>query len=194
MKCEFIAGAANLEQIPPSALPEVAFIGRSNVGKSSLINAIVNERIARTSSNPGCTQQINFFILHPHNIVLVDLPGYGYAKASKKEVAGWNKMMISYLKQRASLKRAYLLIDSRHDIKESDWQMMKILDETAVSYQIVLTKIDKTSKNQVETLINAVQLSSLKHTALHPNIIITSTVDKTGIDQMREELLQFKGD
>ena len=132
-ECRFVAGAATTERIPPATLPEVAFIGRSNVGKSSLINALVNRKdLARTSKTPGRTQQLNFFNLG-EQLMLVDLPGYGYAKASKAAISEWNLLIGHYLRSRAALKRVCVLVDSRHGLKDSDRLMMKMLDEHAVS-------------------------------------------------------------
>lgn len=141
--CEFIIGVANLEQLPPTDLPEIAFAGRSNVGKSSLVNALTGRKtLARTSNTPGRTQQINLFSLD-ERLMLADLPGYGFAKAPKKEVERWIDNMTGYLAGRQPLRRCCLLIDARHGLKVSDRDVMALLDKTAVSYQIILTKCDK---------------------------------------------------
>src|SRR5438046_810925 len=141
--CRFIAGAAEADACPPETLPEIAFLGRSNVGKSSLVNALTGRRmLARTSNTPGRTRQINFFALD-NRLMLVDLPGYGYAAASKSAVAAWTRLVQHYLRGRASLRRVCLLIDSRHGIKEPDRPVMQLCDTSGLSYQVVLTKIDK---------------------------------------------------
>lgn len=184
----FVAGVASMEQFPEMHLPEVAFIGRSNVGKSSLLNALTNNnRLARTSSTPGHTRQLNFFnasdVLH-----LVDVPGYGYAKAGKKEVKGWQHLLFDYLRGRKQLARAFVLIDARHGVKEADLDMLKRLDDAAVSYQFVLTKADKAEDLagvQARTLAVAA-----KHPAAHPGILTTSAEQKTGIEELRLAILE----
>jgi len=139
-ECAFAAGAARLDQLPPEGLPEVAFAGRSNVGKSSLVNALTNRKtLARTSNTPGRTQQINLFDLGGR-LALADLPGYGYAKVSKAKAAAWGRFITDYLRGRASLRRCLVLVDSRHGLKPTDRQVMDLMDESAVNYQIVLTK------------------------------------------------------
>lgn len=184
--CDFVLGAAALSQIPDGKLPEVAFIGRSNVGKSSLINALVQRKgLARTSNTPGRTQQLNFFNLGGR-LMIADLPGYGYAKASKSDVAEWNQLIRDYLRGRAPLRRVCLLIDSRHGLKDSDIEMMKMLDVAAVPYQLILTKSDKKQTLNVEQAgIDAVRSN---HPALHPEVLITSSEKRIGIEQLREAL------
>ena len=141
-KAEFVLGVANLEQLPCTDMPEVAFAGRSNVGKSSIINAVCSQKgLAKTSNTPGRTQQLNFFNLD-NKIYLVDLPGYGYAKAPEVQVKQWQQIIFLYLQGRVTLKRVFLLIDARHGIKKADKEVMEMLDKAAVTYQIVLTKID----------------------------------------------------
>ncbi|MFN7038887.1 MAG: ribosome biogenesis GTP-binding protein YihA/YsxC [Alphaproteobacteria bacterium] len=190
-ECQFVAGAANVPAIPKLDLPEIAFAGRSNVGKSSLINSLTNRNsLARVSHTPGATKQINFFSLG-NKIMLVDLPGHGYAKVSKKELLGWSKLIMDYLKGRPNLKRVCLLIDSRRGIKESDELLMKLLDEVAVIYQIILTKTDKISKEELENSIKLIEATMLNHPALHPEIIATSSREKTGINHLQMELAKF---
>ncbi len=185
-ECRFVAGAAVPERLPPPTLPEVAFIGRSNVGKSSLINTLVNRKdLARTSKTPGRTQQLNFFNLG-EQLMLVDLPGYGYAKASKTAVAEWNRLISYYLRQRAILKRVCVLVDSRHGLKDSDREMMQMLDVHAVSYQIVLTKIDK--QKQLATIIEGVEAVRMEHPAMVPDLLACSSVNGKGIEEAREAL------
>ena len=153
--CEFKIGAATMDAIPKTYQPEVCLAGRSNVGKSSLINALVYRKdIARVSKKPGCTRQLNFFLIDD-KFFLVDLPGYGFAEASKKDKQGWNYLIKDYLRGRPNLKRVFLLIDSRHGVKKNDEDIMKILDETAVSYQIVLTKIDEVNEAHLEKNLRA---------------------------------------
>src|SRR5512144_2992588 len=147
--CRFVAGAAKLEQIPVGPLPEVAFAGRSNVGKSSLVNALTGRRtLAKVSNTPGRTRQLNFFDLGGR-LTLADLPGYGYARAPKEQVANWTRLVELYLVGRAPLRRALLLIDARHGLKETDERVMAMLDKAAVSYQVVLTKIDQLRPQQL---------------------------------------------
>lgn len=190
-KCEFIIGATRIEDIPPTHLSEVAFIGRSNVGKSSLINKLVNQKsLARVSQNPGCTKQINFFNLGDF-IYLVDLPGYGYAKISKSQRNNWNEIIYSYLIGRPHLKRIFLLIDSRHEFKEIDIKTMSFLNDCAVTYQIVLTKIDKMEPTPLNEQVKKMQKIITKHAACHPDILLTSTKNNVGIDQLKNIIAEF---
>ncbi len=185
--CEFIAGAASVEQIPSNIfMPEVAFAGRSNVGKSSLINALVGRKgCARVSKTPGRTQQINFFSIGK-KISLVDLPGYGYAAVSKKTRTVWNDLIYTYLLGRQNLRRIFLLIDSRHGFKDSDKKIMDLLDDAAVVYQIVLTKIDKISN--VQTIIENTENHLKKRVAAFPSVIASSTIKITGIQEIQAEI------
>ena len=186
--CEFVAGANRVEAIPELDLPEIAFVGRSNVGKSSLINSLTNRNsLARVSNTPGRTKQLNFFSLG-NKLMLVDLPGHGYAKAAKSEIIGWSKLINYYLKARPNLKRVCLLLDARHGFKDSDLTIMDLLDEVAVNYQIILTKADKTNKNELEQTQSKLQAIMKKHSALHPDIITTSTISKYGIEELKLEL------
>lgn len=190
-ECKFIAGANRSVSIPDHKLSEIAFVGRSNVGKSSLINAVLNKKaLARTSKTPGRTQQLNFFNLND-KIVFVDMPGYGFAQVSKRKVANWTDLIFQYLRGRSNLRRVFLLIDSRRNLRDNDVDVMTILDEHAVNYQIVLTKIDQIKDFELEAVVKSIQDISLKHPALHPNILVSSSRDKIGIDEIREEILQF---
>ena len=186
--CNFMLSVAHLEQLPDADLDEIAFAGRSNVGKSSLINALFNQKkLAKTSSTPGRTQQLNFFNFD-NKLYLVDLPGYGYAKAPEKMVRQWQTVLKTYLRGRPNLRRVFLLIDSRHGIKDEDLEIMKMLDISAVPYQIVLTKIDKISVAELEkTFKNTVQEIS-KHAAALPDIISTSSEKKIGLDLLKAEI------
>lgn len=183
--CEFVTAAAKAEQLPAATLPEVAFAGRSNVGKSSLINALTGRRtLAKTSNTPGRTQQVNFFSL-AGQLALVDLPGYGYASAPKAKVTAWTRLVELYLAGRPPLRRTLLLIDARHGIKDVDRQIMAILDRTAVSYQVVLTKADKITSAELSERVEAVAAEMRSHPAAHPDVIPTSARDQIGIAELR---------
>ena len=184
----FISGAADYDGVPVTRVPEIAFVGRSNVGKSSLINSLTGRRtLARTSNTPGRTQQINFFQILDA-LMLADLPGYGYAKASKTEIERWTTMIFDYLRGRAPLRRVCLLIDARHGLKDSDISVMKDLDTAAVSYQIVLTKCDKVKAEAMDSLMADTKAQIAKHVAAHPVIVQTSSVKGQGIEFLRAEL------
>ena len=186
--CEFVAGAASFESLPAIALPEVAFAGRSNVGKSSLVNALTGRRtLARTSSRPGHTRQINFFDL-AGQVYLVDLPGYGFAQVSRSMKEAWQDLASAYLRGRPTLKRVCLLIDSRHGVKDADRETMRNLDSAAVSYQIVLTKADQLKPAQVAPAIAAAEAVARKHAAAHPLVVATSSETGAGIPELRAEL------
>ena len=186
--CDFVAGATDAAALPPGRLPEVAFAGRSNVGKSSLINALTGRNaLARVSHTPGRTQQVNFFDLG-QRLMLVDLPGYGYAEASKQAVKRWTGLVKDYLKGRSSLRRTCLLIDARHGLKEVDRTLMGLLDEAAVSYQVVLTKIDKLPPGTLAARHAAIAAELARHTAAHPEIHATSAHDGIGIAALRGAL------
>jgi GTP-binding protein len=187
-ECDFIAGVAMPDALPPDTLPEIAFAGRSNVGKSSLVNALTGRTtLARTSHTPGRTQQLNFFDLG-HRLMLVDMPGYGYAEASKREVARWTGLVRVYLKGRASLRRTLLLIDARHGLKETDRPWLEMFDEAAVSYQVVLTKADKVKPPELAQTLAALQAELKKHVAAHPDIPVTSAHEGRGIVELRAAL------
>ncbi len=182
--CDFVAGAASIDQLPALELPEVAFAGRSNVGKSSLINALTGRKtLARISHTPGRTQQINFFSLG-ERLMLVDLPGYGYARASKSRIRDWTRLVEAYLQDRANLRRLYLLIDGRHGLNARDRDMVAMLDIAAVSYQLVLTKADKV-KPSAAAVAGDVGREFAGHGAAHPDIIVTSARAGTGIAELR---------
>ena len=187
-ECSFVAGVVRVAGLPPDALPEVAFAGRSNVGKSSLINALTNRKtLARTSNTPGRTQQINFFDLGGR-LHLVDLPGYGYARASKDKVRQWNALIRDYLRGRASLRRVCLLIDARHGPKPGDREIMALLDASAVSYQIVLTKADKLHESELAACLSETSRAAARHPACHPDIAATSAEKGRGIAELRAAL------
>ncbi|NTU76641.1 MAG: YihA family ribosome biogenesis GTP-binding protein [Alphaproteobacteria bacterium] len=178
------------EQLPPTeeGLPEVAFWGRSNVGKSSLLNALVGQKsLARTSNTPGRTQQIIFFNLG-ERLLLVDLPGYGHAKAPKSDIARWSGLIRRYLRTRATLRCVCLLIDSRHGASALDHEMMAMLDQNAVNYQIVLTKEDYLSAQERGERLEETKALAKQHPAARPEIILTSAQKKTGLDLLRTDL------
>lgn len=182
-----------MEILPPPTLPEIAFAGRSNVGKSSLINALLGRKsLARVSHTPGRTQQLNFFLLGD-KFYIVDMPGYGYAAVSKTKVKVWSRLIQDYLKGRGPLKRVFLLIDSRHGFKTTDESVMEELDKAAVSYQIVLTKADKSTPEHLETLIESVTTTLKKHPAAFPTPILTSSHTGHGLDPLRKTIAALVG-
>lgn len=193
--CAFVKGVVALDGLPPADLAEVAFAGRSNVGKSSLLNALTGRKaLARASNTPGRTREINFFRLGNETgpaLYLVDLPGYGYAKAPKSMVERWVKLLKSYLKGRPSLRRVCLLVDARHGIKPSDEEMMTLFDEVAVSYLIVLTKADKLSATEREAVLVATQEYAKRHVAAHPEVFLTSAEKGWGIADLRAHIAAF---
>lgn len=185
LPCRFLASAARLDQLPATTLPEVAFLGRSNVGKSSLINVLAGRKaLAHTSRTPGRTRTLNFFSLGDR-LWLVDMPGYGYAAAPKKSAASWRALIRAYLRGRPGLRRLCLLVDARHGLKPNDREMMALLDEAAVSYQIVLTKADKCAGGELAAIVAATTIELAKHPAGHPDIIATSALAGTGIAELR---------
>lgn len=186
----FVMGAVSVAQLPSDELPEVAFAGRSNVGKSSLINALVGQKyLARASNEPGRTRELNFFLLNSA-LHMVDLPGYGWARASKTTVKKFQNLGRDYLRGRPNLKRAYLLIDARHGLKEVDNEPMDALDKAAVSYQIVLTKADKIKPAELAKVIEATQNTIKKRPAAHPIVLATSSESGFGIPELRCEIMQ----
>ncbi len=183
--CDFVLGVAGLEQLPNADRTEVAFAGRSNVGKSSLINALTGRNtLARTSNTPGRTQQLNFFDLGG-KLYLVDMPGYGYAKVSKTQRSEWNRLINDYLRGRPNLRMVFILIDGRHGLKESDENLMHMLDEAAVSYRVVLTKCDKSKKLEMEKIQADLKACLKKHGAAHPDFVQTSALKNKGIENFR---------
>jgi GTP-binding protein len=185
---DFERGVPSMEFLPDAGVPETAFAGRSNVGKSSLINALTGRnKLARASTEPGRTRELNFFRVGDV-LRLVDLPGYGYAKAPKNEIGRWTKLTRDYLRGRVSLKRVILLIDGRHGLKPDDKDVMDALDTSAVTYQLVLTKSDKVKPTEIAALLNATSAAISKRPAAHPEIIATSSETGLGIDLLRAEI------
>lgn len=183
--CDFVLGVAGLEQLPEADRNEVAFAGRSNVGKSSLINALTGRNtLARTSKTPGRTSELNFFDLGGA-IYLVDMPGYGYAKVSKTTREKWNRLIKSYLRGRPNLRMVFILVDGRHGLKDSDEHLMTMLDEAAVSYRIILTKCDKSKQAEIEKIEAVLKASLKKHVAAHPEFLRTSALENKGIEEFR---------
>jgi GTP-binding protein len=184
----FVMGVAKIDGLPPAEGVEVAFAGRSNVGKSSLINALVGQKaLARTSNTPGRTRELNFFTAG-EGTVIVDMPGYGYARAPKSEVKDWTRLVFDFLRGRVNLRRVYVLIDARHGIKENDKEALAVLDKAAVSYQIVLTKCDKEKPAALEAVIAATRAAIARRPAAHPEVIATSAATGAGIDLLRAEI------
>ena len=198
----FIRGVPSMQFLPPEGPLEVAFAGRSNVGKSSLINALVGHKgLARTSNTPGRTHELNYFVPDGYSgesgdlppMALVDMPGYGYAQAPKENVDAWTKLVFDYLRGRATLKRVYVLIDSRHGIKKNDDEVLDLLDKAAVSYQIVLTKTDKIKEAGVPRLIADTLEKIKKRPAAYPFIVATSSEKGNGLDDLRAAILEAIG-
>ena len=186
--CTFVLGVAKLEQLPLTEMPEVAFAGRSNVGKSSIINALTGQKgLAKTSNTPGRTQQLNYFNLGD-KIHIVDLPGYGFAQAPESMVKQWQSLIFAYLQGRVNLKRVFVLIDSRHGIKKVDLEIMDMLDKAAITYQIVLTKTDKISNKALEKVLNDTQKTIKEHAAAYVGVLATSSEKKSGLNELRYEI------
>lgn len=194
----FIRGVPAMKFLPPEGPPEIAFAGRSNVGKSSLINALVGHKgLARTSNTPGRTQELNYFVPDGYSgaeddlppMALVDMPGYGYAQAPKEQVDNWTKLVFDYLRGRSTLKRVYVLIDSRHGIKPNDEEVFGLLDKAAVSYQVILTKTDKIKDVGVPRLVEETRLKIIKRPAAYPEVLSTSSEKGRGLDDVRNAII-----
>jgi len=194
----FIRGVPAMTFLPPEGPPEIAFAGRSNVGKSSLINALTGQKgLARTSNTPGRTQELNYFVPDGHSgegadlppMALVDMPGYGYAQAPKDQVDRWTKLVFDYLRGRSTLKRVYVLIDARHGVKKNDDEVLSLLDKAAVSYQIVLTKTDKIKPAGLPRLIDETLERIRKRPAAFPAVLATSSENGGGLAELREAIM-----
>ncbi len=184
----FMLSVVKMATLPPPDLPEICFAGRSNVGKSSLINAITNQnKLAKASNTPGRTRELNYFNVSDR-LRIVDLPGYGYARASKTDIEKWTKLTRQFLAGRAPLRRIFLLIDSRRGVKDSDLEIMSLLDEVAVTYQIVLTKTDKIKKGEVDKVLEKTQSKIARRPAAHPHILLTSSEKNLGVEEIRAQI------
>ncbi|HEV2748524.1 MAG TPA: ribosome biogenesis GTP-binding protein YihA/YsxC [Allosphingosinicella sp.] len=191
----FLKSAPALQFLPEAAVAEVAFAGRSNVGKSSLLNKLANRRdLARTSNTPGRTQELNFFdVGEPPRFRLVDMPGYGFARAPKDVARKWRYLVNDYLRGRQALKRALVLVDSRHGLKDIDREVMKMLDEAAVSYHLVLTKADKVKASELSEVELRTAQEAARHPAAHPEVITTSSETGLGVDRLRRAVVEAIG-
>ena len=194
----FIRGVPAMKVLPPEGPPEIAFAGRSNVGKSSLINALIGQKgLARTSNTPGRTQELNYFVPDGYSgqgddlppAALIDMPGYGYAKAPKEQVDQWTRLVFDYLRGRSTLKRVYVLIDARHGVKANDEEVFSLLDKAAVSYQLVLTKTDKIKAAGVPRLIEETLTKIRKRPAAYPAVLATSSEKGEGLEELREAIV-----
>lgn len=192
---EFLKSAPELKFLPDADVPEIAFAGRSNVGKSSLLNALTGRKsLARTSNTPGRTQELNLFdVGQPIQLRLVDMPGYGFAKAPRGLVRRWRFLINDYLRGRQTLKRALVLVDSRHGLKDVDREVMKMLDDAAVSYHLVLTKADKVKPAFLAEILEATGVEARRYTAAHPAILVTSSETGAGIAELRSAVLEAAG-
>ena len=186
---KFVKGCVRIADLPAADRAEVAFAGRSNVGKSSLINALTGTKdLARTSNTPGRTQELNIFEAEDAPIRIVDMPGYGFAQAPKPKVEAWTKLIHTYLTGRPNLRRVYVLVDARHGAMANDLSVMNELDKSAVSYQVVMTKADKLLQGPLDAIIAATKAVIAKRPAAHPDVIVTSSEKRTGLDGLRAEI------
>jgi len=188
-KCEFILGAHNSSQFPDTSFPEFAFIGASNVGKSSLVNALTSQKVAIVSNTPGRTRQLNFFLLS-ERIMIVDMPGYGFAKAADKHIANWQRTSFEYFAKRSQLKRVFLLLDPIKGLKKSDHDMANIFNSVGISFQIIFTKIDKIDAKKLEAIEKKFREEAKLWAAMHPKFIFTSSKRDQGIGDIKSEIVE----
>ena len=189
--CDFMLGVASLGQLPDADKPEIAFAGRSNVGKSSLMNALTGRRtLARTSHTPGRTQELNYFNLGDR-LYMVDMPGYGYAKVSKEKIKAWTDLIFAYMRGRPTLRCVFILVDARHGLKPGDFDLMTMLNEAAVSYRIILTKVDKVKDEALEKTVGAIEDVLKKQPAAYPHVLCTSSVKGKGISDLRATIRSY---
>jgi GTP-binding protein len=187
IKPEFLMSVANLKQLPKLKNTEIAFIGKSNVGKSTLINNILGKKIALTSKTPGRTKQLNFFLLED-KLAIIDMPGYGYAKTSRSDINHWKRLSYGYFNHSTKLKRVFLLIDIRRGIKEKDMEIIDILNKIPVSFQIILTKSDQLKEDEIKKTYDSILKDSIKYPAMNPNILISSSKYFFGIEKIKNEI------
>jgi GTP-binding protein len=186
----FLYGAVDEKQIISNKLPEIAFIGKSNVGKSSLINAVTNSKIARTSKTPGRTRELNYFNI-ANKIILVDMPGYGFALATKDEIGKWQDMTYDYLSLSKNIKKLFLLIDSRRGVKANDFEFMQMLDELSINYMITLTKIDSNKREETESIVENIKREKVNHITMSDNVLCCSSLKGYGISDIRKEIADY---
>jgi GTP-binding protein len=187
---KFLMSVANLQQLPELKNIEIAFIGRSNVGKSTLINKILGKKIALTSKTPGRTKQLNFFLLGD-KLAIIDMPGYGYAKTSRSDINHWKRLSFGYFNNSSKLKRVFLLIDIRRGIKEKDLEIIDILNKIPVSFQIILTKSDQLKEDEIIKITDQIAKDSINHAAMNPNILISSSKYNSGIETIKNEIIDL---
>jgi GTP-binding protein len=187
---KFLMSVANLQQLPELKNIEIAFIGRSNVGKSTLINKILGKKIALTSKTPGRTKQLNFFLLGD-KLAIIDMPGYGYAKTSRSDINHWKRLSFGYFNNSSKLKKVFLLIDIRRGIKEKDLEIIDILNKIPVSFQIILTKSDQLKEDEIIKITDQIAKDSINHAAMNPNILISSSKYNSGIETIKNEIIDL---
>jgi GTP-binding protein len=187
---KFLMSVANLDQLPDLKNIEIAFIGRSNVGKSTLINKILGKKIALTSKTPGRTKQLNFFLLG-EKLAIIDMPGYGYAKTSRSDINNWKRLSFGYFNNSSKLKRVFLLIDIRRGIKEKDLEIIDILNKIPVSFQIILTKSDQLKEFEISKITDKITKDSINYPAMNPNILISSSKYNSGIEKIKNEIIDL---